>query len=200
MKVMMFPAMSLPRKGIALPNTSCRMMPSASRAIPISVRRRTTILPRSNHSMSISVSFLLWRGYAWLFAVEQVENDGDRHQSHDAVAAQRRQELEQVADDIAAQERHGSAEQHLQHDGERHQQKAQFRDLEDPGFGLVEHLHHLLFLRCSGIGEVPLHSIVERLNAEACATTRGGRVWDTRRPDRGQGKCPRLHCNIIAGN
>src|SRR5215217_9427198 len=139
--------MSLPRKGIALPNRSCRMMPSASRAIPRSVRRRITILPRSNHSMSISLSFLFLRGYAWLLAVEQVENDGDRHQSHDAVAAQRREELEQVADDIAAQERHGGAEQHLQHDGERHQQKAQLRDLEDPGFGLVEHLHHLLFLR-----------------------------------------------------
>src|SRR5215207_3525342 len=160
MKVMMFAAMSLPRKGIALPQKSCRMMPSASRAIPRSVRRRITILPRSNHSMSISLSFLFLRGYAWLLAVEQVENDGDRHQSHDAVAAQRREELEQVADDIAAQERHGRAEQHLQHDGERHQQKAQFRDLEDPGLGLVEHLHHLLVLRCSGSGEVPLHSIV----------------------------------------
>ena len=66
-----------------------------------------------------------------------------------------------LGNDIAAQERHGGAEQHLQHDGERHQQKAQLRDLEDPGFGLVEHLHHLLFLRCSGIGEVPLHSIVD---------------------------------------
>ena len=81
--------------------------------------------------------------------------------AHDAVAAQRREELEQVADDIAAQERHGGAEQHLQHDGERHQQKAQFRDLEDPGLGLVEHLHHLLVLRFSGSGEVPLHSIVD---------------------------------------
>jgi hypothetical protein len=40
-------------------------------------------------------------------AVEQVENDGDRHQSHDAVAAQRCEEPEQVADDVAAQERQG---------------------------------------------------------------------------------------------
>jgi hypothetical protein len=50
------------------------------------------------------LSFFSERG---LLAVEQVENDGDRHQSHDAVAAQRREELEQVADDIAAQERQG---------------------------------------------------------------------------------------------
>jgi hypothetical protein len=35
---------------------------------------------------------------------------------------QRCEEPEQVADDVAAQERHGGAEQHLQHDGQRHQQ------------------------------------------------------------------------------
>src|SRR5471030_1768078 len=145
MKAMMLPATSPPRRGVALPNSSCRMMPSASRAMPMSVNFTTTILARSNHSISCLLSFLLieWRGS---LAVEQVENDGDRHQSDDAVATQRGHQLHHIANNVAEEGDIG-AEEHLQHDAEGDQQEAQLRDPYDPGFGPIEHFRHLLFLR-----------------------------------------------------
>ena len=78
--------------------------------------------------------------------IEQIENDGDRHQPHDAVVAERGEELDQISDNVT-EEGDVVAEQHLQHDAEGDEQEAQLRDPYDPGFGLVENFHHLLFLR-----------------------------------------------------
>src|SRR5262249_46924918 len=112
------------------------------------------------------------RGGYSLLATEQVEDDGNRHQPDDAVAAQRGHQLQHVADNVTEEGDIG-AEQHLQHDAESDEQEAQLCDLGDPGFGPVEQFHQL-FLRLPPRTGSPRRSFLT-LEGDYAGTT-----WTTR--------------------
>ena len=84
-------------------------------------------------------------------SLEQVQDDRDRDQANESVAAQLANQGRDVAHHVPADEGHRSAKQDLQDHRQRDQKQAEFRDFTEPQTHSLNHRIHPPVIDCAEI-------------------------------------------------